>query len=291
MKPASRSFWLETLPELGKFRITIAVSFTTITGFILATGGLSLTVVLPTLGLFILACGSSALNHYQEAATDAIMERTRNRPIPSGRISLSGALIVGMIWVLTGSVILYLSAGFVALQLGLLALLWYNGVYTPLKKRTAFAVIPGSLIGAIPPAVGWVAGGGAVSDPRIILVAFFFFIWQVPHFWLLLLKYGSEYENAGLPSVTRFYSDSQIRRMTFIWTSGTIATALMIPLFGLITSWVPLVLLLLGCLWLFFAFVGLLKPAGTTLNPGTYFLKINLFAVLVMVSLIMDQFI
>lgn len=291
MKIASRSFWFDTLPELGKFRITIAVSFTTVTGFILATGGLSLSVILPTLGIFVLACGSSALNHYQEAATDAIMERTRNRPIPSGRIGMTGALITGLIWVVSGSVILYLSAGFVALQLGLLALLWYNGIYTPLKKRTAFAVIPGSLIGAIPPAVGWVAGGGAVSDPRIVLVAFFFFIWQVPHFWLLLLKYGREYEHAGLPSVTRFYTDSQIRRMTFIWTAGTIVTALMIPLFGLVTSWIPLVLLLIACLWLFFAFVGLLRPSGPVLNPGVYFLKINLFAVLVMVSLIMDRFI
>ena len=68
------------------------------------------------------------------------------------------------------------------------ALIWYNGIYTPLKRKTAFAVVPGSVIGAIPPMVGYVAAGGSALDPQILAFAFFMFMWQIPHFWLLIMK-------------------------------------------------------------------------------------------------------
>ena len=89
-----------------------------------------------------------------------------------------------------------------AALLGLITVVWYNGIYTPLKRVTAFAAIPGGVVGAIPPVIGWVSGGGDPTDARIIVVAFFFFVWQVPHFWLLLMRIGGDYERAGLPSLT-----------------------------------------------------------------------------------------
>jgi len=182
--------FFKLLVELGKVKITFAVSLTTITGYVLAKGVFDSGLILPAIGIFILACGSSALNHYQEKDKDSLMERTKNRPIPSGRISPDRALFVALALSVAGAWLLYYSSGFLAMQLGILALIWYNGIYTPLKRKTAFAVIPGSLIGAIPPAVGWVAGGGNMLNPNLFLLLFFFFIWQVPHFWLLLLKYG-----------------------------------------------------------------------------------------------------
>lgn len=277
--------------ELGKVRITFAVSLTTITGYILAAGVIDAGLILPTLGIFLLASGSSAINQYQERERDAMMGRTSNRPIPSGRISPLGALIFAILLSAVGSALIYIGSGMLAMQLAILALIWYNGIYTPLKKRTAFAVVPGSVIGAIPPLVGWVAGGGDLLDPRALFIAFFFFIWQVPHFWLLLLKFGKEYENAGLPSITSFYSDKQIKNTTFIWTMATAVAALMLPVFGIVNSKLIGIGLLVAVIWLVFVFSRLLKKSDQTFNPRHYFMKINYFVLFMIIFLSVDSLI
>jgi len=281
--------FIHTLLELSKVRITFAVSLTTITGYVLASGRFDAGLILPTIGIFILACGSSALNHYQEKDKDAQMERTRNRPIPSGRISENGALVFAILLTIIGSAIIYVGSGFLAMQLGILALIWYNAIYTPLKKKTAFAVVPGSVIGAIPPMVGWVAGGGSLADPRAMIIAFFFFIWQVPHFWLLLLKYGKEYEQAGFPSITRFYTDKQIKNTTFIWTMATAVTALMLPVFGIVHSTIMSIGLLIAVIWLVVVFSKLLKTGDEKFNARYYFIKINYFVLIMIIFLAIDS--
>ncbi|HVO72560.1 MAG TPA: UbiA family prenyltransferase, partial [Ignavibacteriaceae bacterium] len=169
---------LNILLELTKIKITSFVTLTTAFGFICAAGGINLNIVLPLAGILFLACGSAVINHYQERKTDALMNRTKNRPIPAGKISPGNALRLALILLAAGSIILFYSSGILALALGLLNLLWYNGIYTPLKRHNPLAIIPGSLVGAIPPAVGWVAAGGYIFDPQIIVISFFFFIWQ-----------------------------------------------------------------------------------------------------------------
>jgi len=284
-----KNSFLNTLLELSKVRITFAVSLTTITGYVMASGRFDTGLILPTLGIFILACGSSALNHYQEKDKDAKMKRTQNRPIPGGRISPNGALAFALLLTIIGSGLIYIGSGFLAMQLGILALIWYNGIYTPLKKRTAFAVVPGSVIGAIPPMVGWVAGGGSLADPRALIIAFFFFIWQVPHFWLLLLKFGKEYEDAGFPSITSFYSNKQIKNTTFIWTMATAVTALMLPVFGIVNSVVIALGMLIAVVWLVVVFSKLLKPGDEKFNPRYYFMKINYFVLFMIIFLAVDS--
>ena len=274
--------------ELAKVKITFAVALTTITGYLLAGGAFDSGLILPTIGIFLLACGSSALNHYQERDKDALMERTRNRPLPSGRAMPGFALFYAGLLAVAGSVALWLGPGLPAMQLGLLALIWYNGIYTPLKRRTAFAVIPGSVIGAIPPLVGWVSGGGSLLDPRAMILAFFFFIWQVPHFWLLMLKYGREYESAGLPSLTASYKEGQVRRMTFVWTLATAISALMLPFFGITVHLATSIGIALSAVWLVSAFSPLLRPVNGRFRPRPYFMKINYFVLAILVLLSVD---
>ncbi|MDP2236388.1 MAG: protoheme IX farnesyltransferase [Bacteroidales bacterium] len=281
---------LSLLAELSKIKITFAVALTTIAGYLLAKGSFDAGLILPTLGIFILACGSSALNHVQDSDRDRLMKRTSNRPIPSGRISRSGALIVAIILSVFGSLLIYLGSDFVGFQLGLLALIWYNGIYTPMKRKTAFAVIPGSVIGAIPPVVGWVAGGGELFSSQALILAFFFFIWQVPHFWLLMLKYGDEYVKAGYPSITQLYDEKQIRYITFIWIFATAVSALMIPLFGVIHSSVITLLILVAVFWLVLVFSGILR-SKQIFNPFFYFMRINYFVLVMIIALSVDSFI
>ena len=95
-----------------------------------------------------------------------------------------------------------------ALVLSWLTLFFYNPVYTPLKRVTAFAVIPGSMVGALPPMIGWAGAGGSLTSEIIILVAIFFFIGQIPHFWLFLLMFGDQYKLADLPSLNQIFQQS-----------------------------------------------------------------------------------
>ncbi|MDY0075823.1 MAG: protoheme IX farnesyltransferase [Bacteroidales bacterium] len=279
---------LALLAELSKVRITIAVAFTTIAGYLLASGSFDTGMILPTVGIFILACGSSAINHFQDSDRDGLMKRTQNRPIPSGRISKTSTLIIAFAMVTIGSLMIYLGSDFVGFQLGLLALIWYNAIYTPMKRKTAYAVIPGSIIGAIPPVVGWVAGGGDVFDPRALVIAFFFFVWQVPHFWLLILRYGKEYEEAGYPTLTQRYNDIQIRYITFMWTLATAVSALMLPLFGITKHISITLIILLAVFWLVIVFAGLLKKQSKPLNPFYYFMRINYFVLVMIITLSVD---
>ena len=190
---------ISILTEITKLKITILVSLTTALGYILAASEIKITLFYTVLGIFLLACSSSALNQYQESDIDNLMQRTKNRPIPSGKVSGNTVFNLSILLLVTGSLTLYLFTNFTALIIGLFTFLWYNGVYTPLKRRSAFAIIPGSLVGALPPIAGWASAGGSLQDFNIYLIAFYFFIWQIPHFWLLLLLYGKDYQSAGFP--------------------------------------------------------------------------------------------
>lgn len=277
--------WISILMDLNKVRITFVVTLTTVAGYILAKGAIDQGIILPVLGIFILACGSAAINHIQDRDKDAIMERTSNRPIPSGDISTSLAMIIGISEIVLGSILIYLGSGFLAMQLGILALIWYNGIYTPLKRVTAFAVIPGSVIGAIPPMVGWVAAGGSLLDPKAMVLALFFFMWQVPHFWLLMLKYGDEYEKAGFPSITSTISKRLVKYYTFLWTVATAVSALMIAMSGLITLLIFKIMILVASIWLIAVFSKLLLKEKQEFKPFYYFMRINYFVLIMILVL------
>jgi protoheme IX farnesyltransferase len=280
---------LNILAELTKIRITLFVTITTLFGFISAAGKITTDAIAPTVGILLLACGSAVINHIQERDTDAKMDRTKNRPLPSGRIKLQHAVLIAAILTLSGSVTLFWGAGITALGLALLNLIWYNVIYTPLKRKNAMAVIPGSLVGAIPPAVGWVAAGGYILDPHILIISFFFFIWQIPHFWILLLMLGKDYEQAGLPSLTKIFSADQLARITFMWTAATVVTSLLIPLFGIVQSpFIAYSLVVIGLLMTIKAF-RLLLTGKEKLYFRYVFRGINSFALSVIVLLSIDK--
>lgn len=282
---------LKILLEINKVKITVAVMFTTIAGYVLAKHTLDTGIILPTLGIFILACGAAALNHYQDKNKDALMERTKNRPIPSGKINADWVLVISFSEIILGTWLIYIGSNFLAAQLGLLALIWYNFIYTPLKRKTAFAVIPGSIIGAIPPMVGWTAAGGSITDPQLLILGFFFFIWQVPHFWLLMLKYGKEYEDAGYPSITSMVSKEQIKRATFMWTAATAISAIMLTVSGLVSTVFFKIIVLTAAIWLIVVFSKLLRPKNVEFNPFYYFMRINYFVLIMIIALSIDPLI
>jgi protoheme IX farnesyltransferase len=278
--------YLSVILELSKVKITVAVAFTTITGYILAARGYDTGFLLPTLGIFLLACGSSVINHLQERRTDAIMTRTRKRPMPSHKISFSSALMVAVTETMAGSLILYFSSGIAALILGLLAMVWYNLIYTNLKRITPHAVIPGSVIGSIPPLVGWVAAGGRLFSIPALILAVFFFVWQVPHFYLLAIKYGHEYTEAGLPSITERWTGSQAKKNIFLWIIFTAITAFIVSFSTLPVSVISAALIIVSSLILVVSFRSLLFRSDETFSAFTYFMRINYYVLSITVILI-----
>ncbi len=282
---------IKILLELNKVKIVSAVTLSTLLGYVMAHGSFSTDALLPVLGIFILAGGSAMLNQYQEIEIDRIMERTKNRPLPTGKISKNLVLAILLAEIITGAFLLYISSGFLAMQLGLLALLWYNGIYTNLKKKTAFAVIPGAFIGAIPPAVGWVAGGGLLSDQVIIVIGFFFFMWQIPHFWLLALMHGEEYTKAGLPSVSKIYNTEQLKKITFIWTLATAISAMFIPMFGLVEGLSQKIIITALNIALIVLFMKLYTNSNPEFKVKKYFITINIFLLFIMTAIFADNLI
>ncbi|WP_303921978.1 protoheme IX farnesyltransferase [Draconibacterium sediminis] len=222
---------LKIIYELGKVRISLPIALSALTGYVLFTHNVDAQGWWLLLGVFFMACSSSVLNHWQERDIDAQMPRTKDRPLPSGRISPKNALLVAIAFALVGSIVLIISNPPMALVLSWLTLFFYNGVYTPLKKVSAFAVIPGSMVGAIPPMIGWAGAGGSLSSEIILLVAAFFFIGQIPHFWLLLLMFGEQYKLAKMPSLNQLFSELQIKRVTYTWILTTIASAFLVIFF------------------------------------------------------------
>jgi len=278
--------FIHSIPALIKYKVSIAVTFTAITGYIVFTGRFDLAVINLVVGVFFLASGSSAFNECQESNYDAKMPRTMNRPIPTGKLSLTEAIIISSVFCLVGLSILYFSFGLVTTLLGVLNLVWYNLIYTYLKRVSSFAVVPGSMVGAIPAFMGWTAGGGYVFEPTIIFIAFYLFIWQIPHFWLLMLKYGKEYEDAGFKTINQAVTAGNLKLVIFSWVIATSFSSIIVPLF-LVTISLPFFLIIFA---LNLAFIGIFTKLSfgnvAELNFRKSFVSINLYMMIFMILLI-----
>ena len=221
-------------------------------------------------GVTLLAMGGATLNQVLERDIDALMTRTDQRPLPRGEMTPTVATAIGFGIILAGSALLLTADGLLPALLGLSALVWYLAVYTPLKRRTPLALPLGALCGAVPPLIGWCLAGGNPSDFRIVTLSGLFFIWQVPHFWLLQSRYGDDYRRADIP----LYA---IRSGHFgIWLVALTAAALMLPAFGIIehqtAHWYGL-------------FISVLLVAGLCRRERIIFSYLTLFPVLVTLTL------
>lgn len=275
--------------ELSKIKIPFAVTVSALTGYLVFNEMLDLTAFFLICGVFLLSAGSAALNQFQEYRYDAIMHRTRNRPIPSGRLSVEKTFIFSSILSISGVAILYFGTNLTATIIGLITLVWYNAIYTPLKRRTVFAVLAGAFVGAFPPMIGWTAAGGFVFAPEILLISLLLFLWQVPHFILLLLKYGNDYEIAGFVSLTTFFTENGLKQLIFIWILATASAVIVIPVAGVVSSKIIIFALLISTAWLVVSFYFILRQQSVNLKLA--FLQMNVFLLLVLILFSVDSLI
>ncbi len=279
--------YIQVILQLGKARISLPIALSALTGYVLVTGTIGIPGLYLILGVYMMSSSSGAINHWQEHKIDAQMPRTQNRPIPSGKIPPSFAVWVFIGYFLLGAWVLYLHFPIEALVTSTITLISYNAFYTPLKKYTAFAVVPGSLVGALPPYIGWLAAGGSLTHPTIFWVATFFFIGQIPHFWLLLLMFGKEYKLVNYPTLTDIFSENQIKRLSFTWILATIASALLIAL-KVIEGRTAMFILIFYIFYLLSS-ITLQLLVKKNLHPKQTFFKLNFLYLFMMLALIIDS--
>ena len=189
--------------ELMKCRLTLMVLATTALGFLMgsgphvAWGGLWKVF----LGTFLVGGGANALNQFFEKDIDARMERTKNRPLPSGRLRGMQAFLFGATVTFGGILFLSLAVNRMTAVLGAFAALSYLFIYTPLKRLTVFNTFVGAVPGALPIVMGWTAAG-AVLDQRAWALFWILYFWQLPHFFAIARIYREDYQRAGLRMMT-----------------------------------------------------------------------------------------
>ena len=279
------------LIDLTKLRISAASTVTAAAGYIACLRRADLGLLTTLVGILLMAMGASALNELQERRFDARMPRTRSRPVPQGVFTVRAALLIASGLAVAGFLVLLLAHGVVPALLGALAMAWYNAFYTPLKRVSAFAAVPGALIGALPPAIGWTAAGGHAKDPTVLALAFVFFIWQVPHFWMLVAMHADGYEAAGFPTIVKLLGRRRLARLSFTWICGTAAACALLPIFRAVVTLPALLLLAAAVLWLVGGSAPLLREEPDTPVFRRIFVRLNVFALALTMAVIVDSFV
>jgi len=185
--------------ELTKPRITVLILICTAVGYWFGCGSLFRFSILvhALLGTALLASGTSALNQWYEADSDAKMRRTRQRPLPAGRMKRGHAFIFGVLLSAAGFAELWYGTNLFAAALGLFTLLSYLFLYTPLKQRSPVCTTVGAIPGAMPPLIGYAAAGGGI-DARALALFLILFVWQFPHFDAIAWMYRDDYARGGI---------------------------------------------------------------------------------------------
>jgi len=213
---------------LAKVPLCLLIGCSTIFGFILANPNIAMGSLCTGAGIFILATGAATLNSLQEYRLDGELERTKNRPLPKGVLPPRQAGTQAVVLLFIGLFVLFAATKAILPVLSaIVAVILYNGVYTPLKQKTVLAIVPGAFCGALPPYIGWLSGGGeAVSYTAILLISLFI-LWQMPHFWLILLNFQEDYGKSNLPSLLKQFPEESLKRFFVTWIGALALIMLM----------------------------------------------------------------
>jgi protoheme IX farnesyltransferase len=223
VSPASSR--LSDLFVLTKVRLNALVVATAVGGYYLAApdGVSPLAIVIAGVGTALVAMGAAALNQVSERDIDGQMERTRQRPLPEGRMTTTEGIITGVALAAFGIVLLWMGTNALAAAIAFATLAIYVWIYTPLKRRSSLATIVGAVPGALPPLIGWAAARGSISGVAPWTLFLLMFLWQLPHFLAISWLCRDDYRQAGLPMLSVIDRDgSMTGRQAALWTATLI---------------------------------------------------------------------
>lgn len=239
--------------ELAKPRLNLLVVVTSAVGFYLGSNGAidAWSMVNVSIGTALVAAGAAALNQVYERDTDALMNRTRLRPLPAGRVAPTDASVFGVALAVLGVSLLAVETNLTASLIALATLAIYLAVYTPLKRRTPVATLIGAVPGALPPLIGWTGAHGTASLAGWTLFAIVF-LWQIPHFMAIAWMYRDDYSRARFPMLPVIEPDGRrTGRQAALYAAALLPASLAPSFLGLSGSAYLIVAAVLGAALLF----------------------------------------
>ncbi|NLP58477.1 heme o synthase [Lutibacter sp. B1] len=290
-KKVNFSTVINDFKQLTKVGLSLSVVFSSLAGYLLAAEEIKiLTLVLLAIGGYLMVGASNAFNQIIEKDTDALMKRTQNRPLPTGRMHVSTALVIAIAFTILGLAILY-SINPKSALFGAISIFLYTSVYTPLKSVTPLAVFVGAIPGAIPFMLGWVAATNHFSvEPGMLFLIQFF--WQFPHFWAIAWLQYDEYKKAGFNLMPMGQKNKKAVVQIIIYTVCLIIVSV-IPAFKLTGSFyiypvTAVILALLGGKMLFYAIK--LYKKQTDKQARQLMLSSVLYITLIQIIYVVDKF-
>lgn len=280
--------------EITKAGLAVSVLFSSIAGYLLGFDSEFpfswSTLIMLSIGGYCMVGASNAFNQVIEKDLDALMDRTKNRPVPSGRMSVNTALIIASLLTLVGLVLLYLINPKTAM-FGAISIFLYTSVYTPLKTKTPLSVFVGAFPGAIPFMLGWVAATGnfGIEAGTLFLIQFF---WQFPHFWSIGWFLYEDYEKAGFFMLPTGKKDKSTAIQTIMYTAWLIVASLL-PCLGytgqlFISPIAAIIVFLLG-LWMLYFAIKMYKER-TAKSAKALMLASVSYITLLQITYIVDKF-
>ncbi|WP_298118907.1 heme o synthase [Flavobacterium sp.] len=298
MNPTENTLSLKSVyidfKEITKAGLAVSVVFSSIAGYLLGFDNYNpfswSTLIMLVVGGYCMVGASNAFNQVIEKDLDALMDRTKNRPVPSGRMSSNTALIIASALTIIGLILLYLINPKTAM-FGAISIFLYTSLYTPLKTKTPLSVFVGAFPGAIPFMLGWVAATGnfGIEAGTLFLIQFF---WQFPHFWAIGWFLFEDYEKAGFFMLPTGKKDDKTALQTILYTIWLIVASIL-PVFGftgqLKISIVAAILVLLLGLWMLY-YALRLRKLGTSKAAKQLMLASVFYITMLQMIYIIDKF-
>ena len=282
---------LSDLKQLTKFGLSLSVVFSSVAGYLIAADVVNYSILfLLALGGFFMVSASNVFNQIIEKDTDAIMKRTQNRPLPTGRMSVNVALSIAILFTVLGISILY-SINPKSALFGAISIFIYTSIYTPLKPVTPLAVFIGGIPGAIPFMLGWIAATNnfGLEAGFLFIIQFF---WQFPHFWAIGWLQYEEYKKAGFNMLPMGNKDKgavkQIVFYTIVMIMVSIAPVLKLSGEFYIYPFTAFLVALLGILMLYFAVK--LHKSQDNVDARKLMLASVLYITVVQIIYVVDKF-
>ncbi|MBC8767213.1 protoheme IX farnesyltransferase [Arenibacter sp. BSSL-BM3] len=292
VKSTSLAVYFSDFKEITKARLAVSVVFSSIAGYFLGAIEINfLSVLLLAFGGYCMVGASNAYNQIIEKDLDALMSRTKNRPIPAGRMSVNTAMTIAVLMTILGIVALYFLNPKTAM-FGAISIFLYTSVYTPLKTITPLAVFVGAFPGAIPFMLGWVAATDnfGIEPGTLFMIQFF---WQFPHFWALGWMLDEDYKKGGFKMLPTGKKDKGTALQIIMYTIWMIIISV-IPVFGFtgrlqLSLVAAVIVFLMGLVMLFFAFR--LYEKRDNVSARKLMLASVSYITLMQVVYVMDKFI
>ena len=279
--PQTRASVVADYLELSKARIVLMVLMTTAAGYAIGAHPFDAVVLIHTLlGTALVAAGTNALNQYVERDHDALMKRTRHRPLPAGRLTPNAALIYSISVAIIGTAYLAIVVNPLTAFLGVFTLATYIFVYTPLKRVSTICTLVGALPGAIPPLMGWTAAKNALGLGGWIAFAILLF-WQLPHFMAISWMYREDYGRGGFRMLSVIDDDGRAVARQAVLYSLALLTVSVAPYFFGLASIAYLAVAAMAGMWIVMASIMFLSDRSAA-PARSLFMSSNIYLLTIM---------